>query len=66
MRAKLMTSAAVLAGVLAFATVTQAQTTSSGPNGGVGGNTNATDSYNSSDVDLGVTDSLNDNSNNST
>ncbi|MNU57805.1 hypothetical protein [uncultured Brevundimonas sp.] len=66
MRAKLMTSAAVLAGVLAFATVTQAQTTSSGPNGGVGGNTNATDSYNSTDLDVGIADSLNDNSNNST
>lgn len=66
MRAKLMTSAAVLAGVLAFATVTQAQTTSSGPNGGVGGNTTATDSYNSTDLDVGIADSLNDNSDNST
>lgn len=56
MRAKLMTSAAVLAGVLAFATVSQAQT---GPNGNVGGNTTATDSYNDTDVD--IDDSLNDN-----
>jgi hypothetical protein len=51
-----MTSAAVLAGVLAFATVSQAQT---GPNGNVGGNTTATDSYNDTDVD--IDDSLNDN-----
>jgi hypothetical protein len=66
MRAKLMTSAAVLAGALAFASFAQAQSNSSGPNGPVGGNTTATDSYNSTDVDLGITDSLNDNSNNST
>lgn len=83
MRAKLMTSAAALAGALAFAGMAQAQS-SSGPNGAVGGNTTATDSYNSggnsTDVDLGVadsfntdnslalgvSDSLNDNSNNST
>ena len=66
MRAKLMTSAAVLAGALAFASFAQAQSNSSGPNGPVGGNTTATDSYNSTDVDLGITDSLNDSSNNST
>lgn len=62
MRAKLMTSAAVLAGALAFATMAQAQTTSSGPNGNVGGNATATDSYNSTDLDLGIADSGNDNS----
>lgn len=69
MRAKLMTSAAVLAGALAFAGMAQAQS-SNGPNGPVGGNTTATDSYNSggnsTDVDLGVADSFNDNSDNST
>ena len=69
MRAKLMTSAAVLAGALAFAGMAQAQS-SSGPNGPVGGNTSAADSYNSggnsTDVDLGVADSFNDNSDNST
>ncbi|OYX13350.1 MAG: hypothetical protein B7Z09_12510, partial [Brevundimonas diminuta] len=57
-----MTSAAVLAGALAFAGMAQAQS-SSGPNGAVGGNTSATDSYNSggnsTDVDLGVADSFN-------
>lgn len=66
MRAKLMTSAAVFAGVLAFAGVSYAQ---SGPSGNVGGNATATDSYNSggnADLDLGVADSFNDNSDNST
>lgn len=47
MRAKLMTSAAVLLGTLAFASVGYAQSHSTGPTGAVGGNTHATDSYNS-------------------